>query len=668
MKPERLTTWHDAARSAPIPAVAQPQERCWFSAAELADLRLPGLPGSKRSVARKAKDERWASRTCPDGELLARPRMGQGGGLEFHLAVLPGPARVELVRRGVVSPPDAERPEAPQAGNWEWFDQQSQDVRERAAARLEAMREIDVLERAGSTTTAAIALVSARHDVSQATLWNWRKLIEGVAASDWLPALAERRKGGGKKAEMDELLWREFLSDWMRPEEPPLSSCYRRAQARATERGMSLPSEKALRRRIEREVDPAAIMLARKGKEALERSIPDNRRTLESLHAMHMVNIDGHVFDVFVTPPDGGKKVRPVMVAIQDVYSRKILAWRLDLSENVLATRLAFADLFRNFGIPRICLLDNSRTFASLALTAGARTRYRNKIRDEDPAGLLVSLGIEVRFAQIYHGQSKPIERAFRDIASDISRSPACAGAYTGNSPTNKPANYDEREVPWAEFESIVAQGIADHNARIGRRGGVCNGRSFDQTFDQSYAVKAIRKATPEQLRMALLAAERKRVNSRTGEISLFGNRYWSPECRHYHGQMVTVRFDPDDLHSEVHLYGHDGAYLTTAPVIEDYGFADQAGAKAASKRKKDHRKLARETLRQEALIEAEELAARQPRTAAAELPDPGVVELAPVRRTAGAAVRKVAPAPRVTSESESRVFSALRLVRGTED
>jgi hypothetical protein len=89
------------------------------------------------------------------------------------------------------------------------------------------------------------------------------------------------------------------------------------------------------------------------------------------MNALDLVNIDGHMFDVFVIPPDGGDPIRPVLVAIQDVYSRKFLAWKLDLSENFLATRLAFADLFKNYGIPKACLLDNSRTFAGKKLTGG---------------------------------------------------------------------------------------------------------------------------------------------------------------------------------------------------------------------------------------------------------------------------------------------------------
>src|SRR5690606_12683317 len=39
----------------------------WFTAAELAELALPGLPADKRSINRRAQDERWSIRTGADG-------------------------------------------------------------------------------------------------------------------------------------------------------------------------------------------------------------------------------------------------------------------------------------------------------------------------------------------------------------------------------------------------------------------------------------------------------------------------------------------------------------------------------------------------------------------------------------------------------------------------
>lgn len=641
------------------------ETRDWFSAAELAELGLPGLPGDKRSITRRAQEERWSLRAGASGELLVRPRQGRGGGIEFHVSLLPAAARLELVRRGLSSAPAGEPGRDPQDKGWRWYESQTAKTKAEAERRLKIVREIEVLEESGLTRTAAIAEISGQRRVGKSTLWAWISAVDGIDPANRLPALAPRRQGGGAAAEIDPLLWAAFKSDFLRPSAPTLTSCYYRTASLANERGLSMPSERTFRRRLEREIDPRIVKLRREGEEALRRSIPAQRRTVESLQALEHVNIDGHRFDVFVTSP-AGKVIRPTMVAIQDIYSSKILAWRIAETECAAVTRLAFADLFRNWGIPKACTLDNGRGFASKWITGGTKTRFRFKVREEEPTGLLVGLGIKVHWALPYRGQSKPIERAFRDLCDTIAKHPAMEGAYTGNKPTAKPENYGSRAIGWDAFRAHVDAGIAAHNARLGRRGRNYAGRSFDQVFEASYAAAPIGKASPEQLRMALLAADQKLVNRQTGEIELHGNRYWHPDCGQLLGERVTVRFDPDQLHGQIYLYGQDGRYLTTAELIADRGFTDVAGAKDTSKRLKDYRRLVREGAEAEQLLAAEELAALLPAPSPSIIPEPNV--LRPVRHRGSTAVAQQ-PDPKIDElqQRENRVFSALRLVESDD-
>lgn len=68
----------------------------WFTAAEIAARKLPGLPSAKSNVQVLANREEWASAKSASGEALARRRTGPGGGLEYHVSLLPAPARVAL--------------------------------------------------------------------------------------------------------------------------------------------------------------------------------------------------------------------------------------------------------------------------------------------------------------------------------------------------------------------------------------------------------------------------------------------------------------------------------------------------------------------------------------------------------------------------------------------
>ena len=222
-----------------------------------------------------------------------------------------------------------------------------------------------------------------------------------------------------------------------------------------------------------------------------------------------------------------------------------------------------------------------------------------------------------------------------------------------------KPANYNSRKVPWDEFEQIVAQGFAAYNAREGRRAGACKGRSCDETFAESYAVSEIRKANDTHLSMALLASTRKRLNSRTGEITLFGNRYYSPTCLDHLGAEVTVRFDPDNLHREVHIYDKKGQYLAQADLMEDRGFFDQAGAIEVGKRRKQARRDVRAGLEAERTLTALEVAGAQVPVEAPPRPDTTIIRPIRHRATVGSAALKPQPAA-VPSEGEEEIIAAL--------
>jgi putative transposase len=592
--------------------------KTWLTAAELAELRLPGLPRVKRKVNERAADERWALRTDDKGAPLARPRRGRGGGLEYHVSLLPASARVELVKRGLggaadvstAGPVDAE---IGRAASWSWYEGQSDAAKAEAMRRLRLIERVERLEAGNLTRSASVACAAAESGTASSTLWQWIALVSGVDRSDRLPQLAPRRTGGGHEADVDEDAFKFLISDYLRPERPTWSSCYRRmVDEYARPRGIAVPCSRTMLRKMEREIDGRLVIAKREGADALRKTLPPQQRSVAELSALELVNIDGHKFDVFVRFPDG-RVGRPMMVAIQDVFSRKMLAWRIGETESAVMTRLAFADLFSKWGIPAGCVLDNGRAFASKWITGGAKTRFRFKIREEEPTGILTALGIRIHWAQPYRGQSKPIERAFRDLCDTIARHPALAGAYTGNHIDAKPENYGSRAVPIDVFAELVERGIAAHNARQGRRSEMAAGRSFDDVFEASYIRHPVGKASPEQLRLALLAADEVSADRQSGAIALFGNRYWSPELSGIAGKKVTVRFDPDDLTQAVHVYDRTGRFLASAPVLEQTGFLDAGAAGHRARQERELKKTVRRLGELEELINASDLAAMMP-------------------------------------------------------
>lgn len=642
----------------------------WFTAAELAELALPGLSRAKRKVHERAVEECWALRQADDGTPLARPRVGaRGGGLEYHVSVLPIAARSAIIAMGVSAVAHTSpQPESAAASLWRWFEGQTDDVRAEAAERLRILDAVSLLEQAGMTASAAIAAIGKREGKSPSTLWQWRELVAGVPAADRLPHLARRRGGGGKEVEVDEGAWQLLLSDYLRPSKPSFSSCYQRVLRDFCQpRGIALPIERTLRRKFDREVDPRVVVARREGDEALRRMLPAQQRSVAGLRAMELVNIDGHRWDVFVEWPDG-TIARPMMVAIQDIFSRKFLAWSIGRTESAIETRLALAHLLERYGIPDGILLDNGRAFASKWITGGATSRFRFKIRDEEPLGILTQLGVQTHWAKPYRGQSKPIERMFRDFCDAIAKHPAFEGAYTGNRPDAKPENYGSRAIPLERFKEVVEAAFAAHNSRPGRRTEMARdtGRSFDDVFAESYALSPVRKATEEQRRLALLTADDRPTDRKTGAINLFGNRYWTEALGRIAGDKVTVRFDPDDLLAPLHVYDRTGRYLCSAPVIEATGFLDVAAAKRRAKLEKDHRRAVKDQERALDLLEADQVAALQAATTPVEvLPSPGAIRPVRSRGQTAAALKHTAQAVPSNVSEASRGAALDQMVAG---
>ena len=449
-----------------------------------------------------------------------------------------------------------------------------------AATRMDALMMMFRLRDEGVSLRRARNAVVAHYAAqggkacSVSAIKRWQRATQGKPRCDWMAYLLPERKKARRSCAIHEDAWLVWCRDYLREEEPSAESCYRRLQqqAKANPEWGRLPSLDTFERRMRRDVSPAQIALRRKGEEALIAMGPKIARGRAGLVALERVNSDGHVFDVAVTFPDGNVG-RPVIVGWQDIASGKILSWRVGKSETSDLVRLSFCDMVAEFGIPTHAHLDNGRAFASKKNTGGLATRYRYKVKAEDPDGVITRLGTNVQWVTPYNGKAKPIERAWRDFAQDIARRPEFAGAYLGNSPTTKPANYGTRAVPFDEFMRVLAEGVAEHNARTGRRGDGCEGISFNEAFSLSYATTTVKRATQQQLALLLLASEVVKVDGRSAEVRLAGNRYWA-ECLAQHmGTNIELRFDPEALQSTIHAIALDGTYIGEVPCVAALGW-----------------------------------------------------------------------------------------------
>jgi hypothetical protein len=634
----------------------------WWTAREIADARLPDMPETQKGVDTLSKRLNWRGQPS-----FARRRDGRGGGWEYHWRLFPSTAQRKLLvhAKGPDAPATAPRLDRDEA--WEWFDALPQSAKNKAQQRLRILQEVEALDPVLGRVLAADHIARA-HGVGERTIRGWFVQVEGIRLDDRLPYLAPRHRAAPpskRSADCDPEFFDLIKSDFLRLARPTFSACYRRAVRVAEGKGLATLPERTMRRRLEAAVSRVTQVLCREGIDKVKRLYPTQQRDKTALRALEAVNADFHKFDVFVRWPalPGQNEPqyigRPQMVAFQDIYSGRILAWRVDQTPNSTAVLLAAGDMIEDWGIPGHVLLDNGREFAAKVVTGGAATRYRFKVKEDDVPGLFTALGCEIHWATPYSGQSKPIERAFRDMCDNIAKDPRFDGAWTGNRPDAKPEDYGSRAIDLEDFVRVLAEGIEEHNTRANRRSEVAFGRSFAEVFDESYAASPISRATDAQRRLWLLGAEGLRLNTRTGEIAFQNNRYWTEWMQDYAGDRVVVRFDPADLWAGLHIYSQEGTYLGLAPVMERSGFFDLEEARITARTRRAWLKAEREAAAAHRRYTATELGRQLDEVSPTEPPKPEAKVVRMVKPKTGTIAAPAPAAPASITPLPTRVETA---------
>jgi transposase InsO family protein len=650
--------------------------REWFTAQELAG--LPGTPETLPGVRYRAKSEGWQKR-----------KRAKGKGFEYHINSLPPLAQAELAKREFRKSPagsssaggsvqhQADGRSAPAASGaavsqggeaaapfeydpdslWRRFERQS--ARRKKEAEALAVAVDSALAMIDRDIPARVAWAKAGESVgkSRATLQRWHEKIRKYHRSDWPAAALRNYRGRTATASFSRKAWDYLISDYLRQERPTLSACYDRLRRTAEAEGWEIPPERTVRRRVENYCKqyPTRLALLREGEGMLMRMYPDMQRTVADLHALEWINGDGYQHNVFVEWPDG-TIARPKTWFWQDVYSRKIVGFRTDETEHSDMIRLALGDVVERFGIPRHATIDNTRAAANKWLTGGVPNRYRFTVREDEPLGLLPSLGVQVHWTSVHngrgHGQAKPIERAFQSrggLGDYVDRAREFEGAFCGEDPTKKPENYGQRAVPFDEFVAVLVREIRAWNARIGRRTEICAGKlSYDQAFEESYRKSEIRKATAAQRRLWLMKAEQVRgahdgtvMLQAGGVVGVGKNRYGSEALHPYIGQKVAIRFDPHALHGEVYAYSAADEYLGPCECIAAHGYGDTVAGRKHNRARKQWMNAEKQKAEAMRLMSAAEATRLMPDIDEPEDPEPGVtaIDFRDVRRAVGSDV-----------------------------
>ena len=230
----------------------------------------------------------------------------------------------------------------------------------------------------------AYRLTGAANAVSVSTLYRWR----AAEARGGLGRMV-RSDDGSERADCPADLWAMIVSDYMRPEQPSASECYRRALPLARRRGQALPSLPTIRRRLRNL--PAGARLARRGGGG--DMGPFINRSVDDLEPLDLVGADALTLDVMCDWRGDGRGRHVKLHAWQDHKSRAILGHALMETECVEGCRRSFGAMCSDHGAPLQVQIDNGRALCAVSLTGESANIHRRRV-STDMASLRGSWGL----------------------------------------------------------------------------------------------------------------------------------------------------------------------------------------------------------------------------------------------------------------------------------
>jgi putative transposase len=542
----------------------------WMTAAEIAALRLPGLPTTRRGVNDAATREDWECRS----------RAGRGGGFEYHIASLPSAAQKAIARSlaktaRAALPAPADLPDVADLKNYQ---------RTRMDARAALLNHLDSMMRVGgiSQGKAVDALVAAaargelppelqklvpianarsnaKRTFSRPTVYNWlndRSKAGGkaiglapaaapaAAIPSWAPTFM-RLNGRPSKPNMSEVL------DYLWPE------------------GEEKPSYDQVRRFMKK-VDAIGRNAGRMGPRALKTMQAYIVRDTSNLWPGAVFIGDGHTWKAEVAHPSHGRPFRPEITSILDVYTRRWVGWSAALAENTWSVADALRHAVTTTTCCDIFYYDNG---------SGAK----NSTWDDDLVGLAARLSITKFHSAPWSSQARGvIERFNSTVLHTAARAlPTYVGQRMDPEARQKAYKITRKDIKqfgqssilirWPDFKAFLDHCQNDYNGRphsaLPKRFDPATGKRRHMSPDEMWAMSVAEGWRPspipdDEANDLFRPVELRKVQR--GVVLLFGNEYSADALEHLHGEKVQVAYDIHDA-SRVRIRLLDGRLVCDA-------------------------------------------------------------------------------------------------------
>lgn len=514
----------------------------WYSAADLAKLSLPGMPGTDRAIQIRAKREEWPSKAKP----------GRGGGKLYPTSALPREAQDALARRQLqtIDPAPKTEVEVQPASALKDWQRRTMDARAALLTQLDRLTEVMPKSRAIEALVKAAnreelapdlqALVPAANArgkaLSRSRIYEWLRLREAHGVVGLAPAPARK--------ETFPTWASDFMDLYARPQKPSIVQCLEQM-------GADAPSYDQARRFLKK-LDTVTRNKGRMGPRALKSLRAYVKRDTSELWPTAVYSADGHTFDAEVAHPIHGKPFRPEITTVIDAFTKRVVGWSAAIAEATWGTLDAIRHAFENGGVCDIWYVDRGMGF-------------NNATFDAELTGVLARFGVTKQNALPYGSQARGlVERVHRSIwVRGAKTLPTYMGAAMDDEARQKAFKITRREVretgqsrllmAWNEFLSWAGEQVADYNTRphsalpkirchiTGKFRHMSPDEAWMAAVDDGFEPDVVSDEHADLFR----PYERRKVNRAT--VSLFSNSYFHHDLEGYHGEDVLVGYDIHD-------------------------------------------------------------------------------------------------------------------------
>jgi len=485
---------------------------------------------------------------------------------------------------------------------WEFFENATAKLKQQAYRDAEACYAWQIMKAKGIHYKVALDELKEEFGLSKSTLYDKIARIKGYDPQHWPALLVGQWTGENvRQVVWHEEAWKCFIRNALTPGCKIKTAWSRTKRQAEKEDWGAIPSYDTAKNDF-RKLPHDAVTLVKEGETALKVKSPTAIRDYNfPLHTIW--SMDGRRMDLMVIDTKGkygpaGRVFRLWVYAFQEVRSRMLLGYALGASLDADLVRGAFLNALKTTGrlIPRKIQPDNGMETAAKEHTGGAPWRRRGKVLEDEIIGTFPMLDIEVVWAGVAHGQTKPVERQFGTLAQMVETQPEFRGAYCANSSVTRPEEFDAaKAVPVELVEQVLDEEIAAYH-RTPHRGHGMGGKSPLQVYTEQLNAPgvAFRKINEAQLRLCAYSAVPITIR-KNASFTILGASYWSEgTTKLAPGKGYYARYNPQNLSDPVYVYRKEKR-LCEAVRTELTGFNDKAAGKEIMKKRAAYTKAVKQ-------------------------------------------------------------------------